>query len=96
MPLPSPISKDLRKLLAFGSGVGVEIAGADLEVVAARVRPSRISVLGRLTIPNYAGRPAAEWGAEYSRFLKSLRSAWTLTASSRRCSHISTCRSPMH
>jgi len=72
MPLPIAISKDVRKLLAFGSGVGVEIAGADLEVVAARVRPSRISVLGRLTIPNYAGRPAAEWGADYSRFLKSL------------------------
>jgi Tfp pilus assembly protein PilN len=72
MPLPSPISKDVRRLLAFGSGVGVEIAGADLEVVAARVRPARISVLGRLTIPNYAGRPAAEWGAEYSQFLKSL------------------------
>jgi Tfp pilus assembly protein PilN len=29
-------------------------------------------VLGRLTIANYASRPAAEWGAEYSRFLKSL------------------------
>jgi Tfp pilus assembly protein PilN len=72
MPLALPISKDVRKLLAFGSGVGVEIAGADLEVVAARVRPSRISVLGRLTIQNYAGRPAAEWGAEYARFLKSL------------------------
>jgi hypothetical protein len=72
MPLQNPISKDLRKLLAFGSGVGVEIAGADLEVVAARVRLSHISVLGRLTIPNYAGRPAAEWGAEYSRFIKSL------------------------
>ncbi|HEV3201565.1 MAG TPA: hypothetical protein VGZ73_26880, partial [Bryobacteraceae bacterium] len=72
MPLPIAISKDVRKLLAFGSGVGVEIAGADLEVVAARVRLSRISVLGRLTIQNYAGRPAAEWGAEYMRFLKSL------------------------
>jgi Tfp pilus assembly protein PilN len=72
MPLTTPISKDLRKLLAFGSGVGVEVAGPDLEVVAARVRPSRISVLGRLTISNYAERPAAEWGAEYSQFLKSL------------------------
>ncbi len=70
--MPSSISKDVRKLLAFGSGVGIEIAGADLEVVAARVRPSRISVLGRLTIANYAGRPAADWGAEYTRFVKSL------------------------
>ena len=38
----------------------------------ARVRPNRVQVLGRLTIANYAARPAAEWGAEYARFLKSL------------------------
>jgi len=72
MPLSIPISKDLRKLLAFGSGVGIEIGPAGLEVVVARVRPSGIRVLGRLAIPNFAGRPAAEWGAEYTRFLKSL------------------------
>ncbi len=72
MPLAIPIPKDLRKLLAFGSGVGIEIGPADLEVAVARVRPSRIRVLGRFTIANYAGRPAAEWGAEYARFLKSL------------------------
>ena len=64
-------SKDFRKLLAFGSGVGIEIGAADLEVAAARVRPTGIQVLGRLTIENYAQRPAAEWGAEYARFLKS-------------------------
>lgn len=63
-------SADLRKLLAFGSGVGIEIGASDLEVVAARVRPSGVQVAGRLTIPNYAGRPAAEWGAEYVRFVK--------------------------
>ena len=34
--------------------------------------PPRIHVLGRLAIANYAARPAAEWGAEYARFLKSL------------------------
>ncbi len=70
LALSSP--KDLRKLLAYGSGVGIEIAGADLEVVAARVRPNRISVLGKLTIDSFATRPAAEWGAEYTRFLKSM------------------------
>ena len=59
-------------MLAFGSGVGVEIGPADLEIVAARVRPSRIQVLGRLTIAHYASRPAAEWGAEYTRFVKSV------------------------
>jgi Tfp pilus assembly protein PilN len=72
MPLAIPISKDLRKLLAFGTGAGIEIGATDLEVVVARVRPSRIHVLGRLTIPNFGARPAAEWGAEYARFLKSL------------------------
>jgi Tfp pilus assembly protein PilN len=72
MPSPTPISNDLRKLLAFGSGVGIEIAGGDLEVVAARVRMARVRVLGRLTISNFAARPAAEWGNEYARFLKSL------------------------
>jgi len=72
MPFEIPISQDLRKLLAFGSGVGIEIGTADLEIVAARVRPSRIRVLGRLSIENFATRPAAEWGSEYSQFLKSL------------------------
>jgi hypothetical protein len=69
--MPLPISKDVRKLLAFGSGVGIEIGAADLEIVVARVRPSKIQVLGRHTIANYAGRQAAEWGAEYAQFLKS-------------------------
>jgi Tfp pilus assembly protein PilN len=67
-----PISQDVRKLLAYGSGIGIEIGAADLEVAAARVRPSRIQVLGRWTIHNYAERPAAEWGAEYTHFVKSV------------------------
>jgi len=75
MPLQIPIPHDLRRLLRFGSGVGVEIGAQDLEIVAARVRPSRIRVLGRLVIPDFASRPAAEWGAEYARFLKSLGAA---------------------
>jgi hypothetical protein len=72
MPAAIPISADVRKLLAFGSGIGIEIGAANLEVVAARVRPSRIQVMGRLVIENFASRPAAEWGSEYSAFLKSL------------------------
>jgi hypothetical protein len=64
------ILKDLRKLLAFGSGVGIEIGPADLTVVVARVRPNGVRVPGRLVIENYAERPAAEWGAEYAQFLK--------------------------
>lgn len=64
--------RDWRKLLQFGSGVGIEIASSNLEVVAARVRPTGVKVLGRLSIPDFAARPAAEWGAEYARFLSPL------------------------
>jgi hypothetical protein len=63
-------SIDLRKLLAFGTGVGLEIGPKDLEVAVTRVRPNQIQVLGRLTVEDFATRPAAEWGAEYGRFLK--------------------------
>src|ERR1700683_4928511 len=72
MTLTTARSWDFRKLLAFGAGIGIEIAGADLEVAAARVRPSGIQVAGRTTIHEFASRPAAEWGAGYHRFLKSL------------------------
>ncbi len=70
--LTASLPRDLRKLLAFGAGVGIEIGANHLEIAAARVRPSSIQVLGRLTIENYASRPAAEWGMEYARFLQSV------------------------
>ncbi|HTP87907.1 MAG TPA: hypothetical protein VMH28_35025 [Candidatus Acidoferrales bacterium] len=70
MPRQLKILGDLKGLLAFGSGVGIEIGAADLNVVAARVRPNGVTVAGRLAIENYASRPAAEWGAEYAGFLK--------------------------
>jgi Tfp pilus assembly protein PilN len=72
MPLELALPKEIRKLLAFGSGIGIEIGAQSLEVVATRVRPSKIAVLGRLAIPNFAGRPAAEWGAEYGQFVQAL------------------------
>jgi len=72
MPTALTIPADVRKLLAFGSGIGIEIHPDSLEVVVARVRPTGIRVLGRLAIENYATRPAAEWGAVYARFLRSL------------------------
>ena len=75
MALAPGISKDFRKLLAFGSGVGLEIGAANLEVAVTRVRPTGIRVLGRHTIADYASRPAAEWGSEYTQFLRSLGAA---------------------
>ena len=71
MPITA-LPKDIRKLLAFGAGVGIQIGATDLEIAAARVRPSSIHVLGRTTLANFASRPAAEWGMEYAHFLKSL------------------------
>jgi hypothetical protein len=61
---------DFKKFVAFGSGVGIEIGGKDLEVTAVRVRPSGIGVLGTATIREFGERPAAEWGGEYARFLR--------------------------
>jgi Tfp pilus assembly protein PilN len=62
---------EIRKLLAFGTGAGIEIRGSDLEVALVRVRPTGIEVTGRLTIRGFRDRPAAEWGREYTAFLKS-------------------------
>jgi Tfp pilus assembly protein PilN len=62
--------QDARKLVEFGSGVGIVIGATDLEVVVARVRPTGVRVAGHLAIAGFADRPAAEWGGDYNRFLK--------------------------
>ncbi len=76
MPRSVSITRDLRRLLAFGSGLGIEIGAADLELAVVRVRPNRVKVLGRTTVAGYASRPAAEWGSECARFLNSLGSGY--------------------
>ncbi len=55
--------------LAFGTGVGIELASNGLRVVVARVRPSSVEVPGAHLIENHHERPAAEWGREYAEFL---------------------------
>jgi len=69
MPGPGS-SSDLKKLVAFGSGVGIEIGAKDLQVTVVRVRPNGIRVLGTATVHDFAERPAAECGAEYAGFLR--------------------------
>jgi Tfp pilus assembly protein PilN len=61
-----------RRLLAFGTGAGIQVTEHDLEVAVVRVRPHRIEVLGRTTIARFRERPAAQWGAEYTDFLRKL------------------------
>jgi Tfp pilus assembly protein PilN len=70
--LGNNLTTGLRQLLAFGTGAGIQIAGADLEVAVARVRPTGVQVLGRLTIPRFRERPAVQWGDEYAALLAKL------------------------
>jgi Tfp pilus assembly protein PilN len=62
----------LRKWLAFGAGAGIEIGEQDLTVIVTRVRPSGVRLLGAGTIARFRERPAAEWGFEYTDFMKRL------------------------
>jgi Tfp pilus assembly protein PilN len=70
------IPSSMRKLLAFGNGVGIEIAGArgaeTLRIAAVRVRPNGARAVDGFSIENAAQRPAAEWGREYAAFLKKI------------------------
>ncbi len=65
------IPKDLRKLLAFGSGVGIEIGATDLEVVVARVRAGARPGAGPLVMAGFAGGRRRNGAREYAAFLKS-------------------------
>jgi Tfp pilus assembly protein PilN len=58
-----------KKWTLFGNGLGVAITGRHLEVAVVRMRPSGTSLLAATTILDFETRPAAEWGAEISRFL---------------------------
>jgi Tfp pilus assembly protein PilN len=58
--------------VAFGTGAGIQIAGPDLEIAVARVRPTGVQVLARTTIARFRERPAAQWGGEYSALLGKL------------------------
>lgn len=60
----------LRTLLRFGTGAGIVVSEHDLTVHLARVRPGGARLLATLRIENFRERPAAEWGAEYTAWLK--------------------------
>lgn len=71
--------QDLRKWLAVGTGVGIEIGRRDLNITVARVRPAGVRILGSLTIGDFRKEPAAEWGSVYTNFLRKLGGSY-LTA----------------
>jgi len=70
------IPVELRKWLAIGGGLGIEIAGPagleSLRVAAVRVRPHGTRLLGTLTIEDAQHHAAATWGAEYGQFVRRL------------------------
>ena len=59
-----------QRMLAFGTGVAIEIAGDTLELALVRVRPSGPELLKRATILHFHERPAAEWSQEYRDFVR--------------------------
>jgi Tfp pilus assembly protein PilN len=60
----------LRTLVRFGTGAGIVVGEKDLTAHLARVRPGGTRLMAALRIANFRERPAAEWGAEYSAWLK--------------------------
>jgi Tfp pilus assembly protein PilN len=70
------IPAGVRKWLAFGSGVGIEIFGPhgseSLRICAVRVRPSGARIVGGFTIEDVTHQPAGIWGTDYAAFLRRL------------------------
>lgn len=70
------IPAELKKWFAFGSGIGIEIAGPHgsetLRIVAVRVRPNGARIRDRLTIEDFPHQPAGVWGTEYAAFVRKL------------------------
>src|SRR3569833_4493137 len=68
-PAPAAPASALRRARIFGTGFGIAIAGANLEAVIVRSRPSASAVTASTVITVFSSRPAAEWGSDLLRFL---------------------------
>lgn len=64
----------LKKWLAFGHGVGIEVVGPhggeSLRVTAVRVHPGGARVVGRLSFDDAMHHAAGVWGTEYAAFVR--------------------------
>jgi hypothetical protein len=58
-----------KRWLVFGTGFGIAIGTKNLDAVIVRSRPFGPTLAGSATIQDFRTRPAAEWGAELTRFL---------------------------
>ncbi len=70
------IPAELKRWLAFGNGVGIQIAGPhgseSLYIAAARIRPNGARLLDHLTIENFSQQPAGVWGTEIANFVRKI------------------------
>ena len=66
------IASELKRWVAIGTGVGIEIGPQNLIVTVVKARPTGTTLLGAASIENYRTRPAAEWGIDYAAFLRRL------------------------
>jgi len=68
------IPDGLKKWLAFGHGVGIEVVGPhggeSLRVTAVRVHPGGARVAGTLNFEDALHHAAGVWGTEYSAFVR--------------------------
>jgi hypothetical protein len=68
------IPVELTRWAAFGSGIGIQIAGPhgaeSLHIAAARVRPNSARLMEKLTIENFPHQAAGAWGSEYAAFVR--------------------------
>jgi hypothetical protein len=66
----------LKKWLAFGSGLGIEISGPhgseSLDIAAVSVRPSGVNVLGTFRIEDFPHQPAGVWGTDIAEFARKM------------------------
>jgi Tfp pilus assembly protein PilN len=68
------IPQSLKRWTAFGSGLGIQIAGPhgseSLHIAAARLRPNGARVVDRLTITDFPHQAAGVWGTEVAAFVR--------------------------
>jgi hypothetical protein len=68
------IPDGLKKWLAFGHGVGIEVVGPhggeSLRVTAVRVHPGGARVIGTLSFEDAMHHAAGAWGTEYAAFVR--------------------------
>ena len=68
------IPDGLKKWLAFGHGVGIEVvgphSGESLRVTAVRVHPGGARVVGTLSFEDAMHHAAGVWGTEYAAFVR--------------------------